>query len=370
MGQTPSVTPPSSLSTIAKNNTRTMSAGDWVRLQRLRGARSYAPSNPLIEPTPDLVDNTDIAPKPAPQLSYSPGMGVFKVVGTSKTRRTASQWSDFVASQRADFVTTSQAATTGVAVTETVTKVCNCSSDPMPMKDITCKRCVGLTMHTASPCLPPTITNISSDEPFDGPWHITWTEANVLSRSIVVEKNGDTYPGSITEYHAGGCTFTDPNDGSGSYTITVTVTGCNGQTASAVQQISVPCFLGNVLLETKDGPVKVENITVGTEMLQPDGTYSRVVDTTKTTIMNDFGNSSRLYADESEKCIVTWWHKLRFGDETEELRAGEHSRMHRVHREYPFDVFHLKLEHPTTDKLLVHGTDIVTEGFVRPEPTS
>ena len=355
---------------LAKQSTRGMSAGDWVRLQRLRGARSYAQSNNMMVPTPDLVDNADIAPAPFPQLSYKPGMGVFKVVGTSKTRRTASQWTDFVASQSADFVTTSQTATTGVAVTETVTKLCDCSSAPMPVKDIACKKCNGTVAAVSSPpCLPPTITNISSDEPFDGPWHITWTETNVLSRSIVVEKNGDTYPGSITEYHAGGCTFTDPNGGIGTYTITITVTGCNGQTAYAVQQISVPCFLGCVVLETKNGPMKVEDVTVGTEMTQPDGTYSTVVDTVKTTIKNDFGNSSHLYADDSEKCVVTWWHKLRFGDEKEELRAGEHSRMHRVHREYPFDVFHLKLEHPTTDKLLVHDTDIVTEGFVRPEPS-
>jgi hypothetical protein len=363
MGQTQSSDPIGSIS-LAKNSTRGMSAGDWVRLQRLRGARSY---------TADLVTNKDIAPTPFPQLSYKPGMGVFKVGGTTKARRTASQWTDLVASQRADFVTTSQTATTGVAVTESVTKLCNCSSAPMPVKDIVCKRCVGITSTHAvepPPCLAPTITNISSDEPFNGPWHITWDEAHVLSRSVTVGKSGDSYPSSISDLQAGSCTFTDPNDGSGSYEITITVTGCNGQTATAVQVIGVPCFLGCVLLETKNGPVKIEDIAAGSEMLQPDGTYSKVVETTKTTIKNDFGNSSRLYADESEKCIVTWWHKVRFSDETEEVRAGEHSRMHRVHREYPFDVFHLKLEHPDTDKILVHETEIIAEGFVRPEPIS
>lgn len=358
MGQTQSSDPSAPVS-IAKNSTRGMSAGDWVRLQRLRGARSY---------TTDLVTNKDIAPTPFPQMSYKPGMGVFKVGGTTKARRTASQWTDFAASQRADFVTTSQTARTGVAVTETVTKLCDCSSGPMPIKDITCKRCVGL--KSLSVCLPPTIGNIGSDEPFDGPWHITWDETNVLSRSVTVVKSGDSYPSSISQLQAGSCTFTDPSDGSGSYEITITVTGCDGQTDSAIITISVPCFLGCVLLETKNGPVKAEDIGIGSEMLQPDGTYSKVVDTTKNTIKNDFGNSSRLYADESEKCIVTWWHKIRFSDETEEVRAGEHSRMHRVHREYPFDVFHLKLEHPDTDKILVHDTGIFAEGFVRPEPSS
>ena len=352
---------------LAKNRTRGMSAGDWVRLQRLRGARSYAPSNPVIEPTPDLVDNADIAPKPFPQLAYKPGMGVFKVVGTSKTRRTASQWTDFVASQSADFVTTSQKATTGVAVTETVTKLCDCSSAPMPIKDITCKKCVGLKSQIV--CLPPTITNLSSDEPYSGPWHLTWTETNVLSRSFTVTQGGDSYSGLITEYHAGGCTFNDPR-GYGTYLITITVTGCDGQTDSASISISVPCFLGCVLLETKNGPMKVEDITVGSEMLQPDGSYSKVVETMKNTIESDFGNSSRLYGDASEKCIVTWWHKVRFSDEKEEVRAGEHPSMHRVHREYPFDVFHLKLEHPETDKLMVHDTDIIAEGFFRPEPSA
>jgi len=356
---------------LAKQSTRGMSAGDWVRLQRLRGARSYAQSNNMMVPTPDLVDNADIAPTPFPQLSYKPGMGVFKVVGTSKTRRTASQWTDFVASQSVDFVTTSQTAINGVAVTETVTKLCDCSSAPMPMKDIVCKKCVGLNSQPVPPvCLSPTITNLTSDEPFDGPWHLTWTETNVLSRSISVTNNGNSYPGSITEYHAGGCTFVDPQGGSGTYVITITVTGCNDQTDSANISIGVPCFLGCVLLETKDGHMKVEDITVGSEMLQPDGSYSKVVETMKNTIESDFGNSSRLYADASEKCIVTWWHKVRFSDEKEEVRAGEHSRMHRVHREYPFAVFHLKLEHPGTDKLMVHDTDIIAEGFFRPEPSA
>lgn len=365
MGQTQSIPTPSPSVVVAKNSTRAMSAGDWVRLQRLRGARSYAPSTPLIEPTP------------FPQLSYSPGMGVFKVVGTSKTRRTASQWSDFVASQRGDFVTTSQAATTGVAVTETVTKLCDCVSAPMPVKDITCKRCTGLvSLPTAAPpppppCLPPTITDLTTDEPFSGPWNLTWTETNVLGRSVTVTKGEETYNESISELGPGSCTFTDPQSGPGTYEITITVQGCDGLTAFASLNISVPCFLGCVLLTTRNGPVMAESITVGTEMLQPDGSYRKVVELRKNTIKDDhLGKDSELYADESEKCIVTWWHKLRFGDEKEEVRAGEHSRMHRVHREYPFDVFHFKLEHPVTDKLLVHDTDIIAESFVPVNPSS
>jgi hypothetical protein len=114
------ISSPSGMSN-AQQGTRGLSAGDWIRLKRLRGSRTYNSVN--------LSTNKDIAPPPSNQFeihNYS-AISVYPVVGTSKIRRTASNWIDYIASQTADFVTTSQASTTNPSVTNTVTKLCNCS---------------------------------------------------------------------------------------------------------------------------------------------------------------------------------------------------------------------------------------------------
>lgn len=72
--------------------TRGLSAGDWVRLQRLRGANRY-----VSESSKDIVN-------PAPRLEPESGRRVFTDVGTSKIRRPASSWTDYRASQTADYV--------------------------------------------------------------------------------------------------------------------------------------------------------------------------------------------------------------------------------------------------------------------------
>ncbi len=112
----------------AQQGTRGLSAGDWVRLKRLRGARTYNSVN--------LATNKDIAPQNAAQflIHNTSAISVFDVVGTSKIRRTASNWTDYIASQTADFVTTSQAATTSPSVTNTVTKLCNCATPTYSVK--------------------------------------------------------------------------------------------------------------------------------------------------------------------------------------------------------------------------------------------
>lgn len=104
----------------AQQGTRGLSAGDWVRLKRLRGAKTYSSVN--------LATNKDIVPPQFPQQYYLGGaINVFSTTGTSKIRRTASNWTDYIASQTADFVLTSQAATTSPSVTNTVTKLCSCT---------------------------------------------------------------------------------------------------------------------------------------------------------------------------------------------------------------------------------------------------
>jgi hypothetical protein len=121
----------------AQQGTRGLSAGDWTRIQRLRQNRTYATT---------LASNKDISPTPFPQYSQhlSTAINVFDVIGTSKIRRPASSWTDYVASQTADFVLSSQTATTGTAVKNTVTRLCDCSSTTLSTKTGNCTKCNAL----------------------------------------------------------------------------------------------------------------------------------------------------------------------------------------------------------------------------------
>jgi hypothetical protein len=124
--------------------TRGLSAGDWIRLQRLRGARTYN--------TVNLATNKDIInPVAMPQTVYSKAMLISRDVGTSKIRRPASSWTDYRASQTADFVLQSQAATSGTSQTLTVTKLCR-ACDNTPTSTLTtrltgCKVCSTTPVH-------------------------------------------------------------------------------------------------------------------------------------------------------------------------------------------------------------------------------
>jgi hypothetical protein len=121
----------------AQQGTRGLSAGDWTRIQRLRQNRTYATT---------LASNKDIAPTPFPQYSQhlSTGINVFDVIGTSKIRRPASSWTDYVASQTADFILSSQTATTGTAVKNVDTRLCDCSSTTLSTKTGNCTKCNAL----------------------------------------------------------------------------------------------------------------------------------------------------------------------------------------------------------------------------------
>lgn len=97
-----------------QQGTRGLSAGDWIRIKRLNGAKQYQTDKP-----------DDIAPTMSAQLPYNKAMLIAPVVGTSRIRRAASSWTDYIASQTADYVIES-----GVAGTKTLTgvKVCNCTT--------------------------------------------------------------------------------------------------------------------------------------------------------------------------------------------------------------------------------------------------
>jgi hypothetical protein len=198
---------------------------------------------------------------------------------------------------------------------------------------------------------------------------LTWSEYYTSSRSAtcVRTSNSAPVPAAISLLAAGSCTVTNQAT-QGPYTVTITLTNERG-TASATINVSVGCFLGFVKVKTLDGPVAVEDIVVGTKILQPSGRYSNVVELKRTTITDMFADGDgRLYADAEEKMVVTYWHKIRFSDETEEVKAGEHPRLHQVFRPTPFDVFHIKLENPVHDKVLIYDTDITAEGFIPVNP--
>jgi hypothetical protein len=127
----------------AQMGTRGLSAGDWVRLQRLRQSRTYAVSNQTTLANSVVGSNKDITSPPAAQMMYnqSGAINVFNVVGTSKIRRTASNWIDFVASQTADYVLPSQAKVNATSIQNTQTKLCSCTASAAITKIGVCTTC-------------------------------------------------------------------------------------------------------------------------------------------------------------------------------------------------------------------------------------
>lgn len=123
-----------------QRGTTGMSASDWIRMKRLRGASTYQ--------TVNLNTNKDIAPTQFAQQYYvSSAINVFSTAGTSKIRRTASNWIDYKASQTADYLLYSQAATTGTSVNTTKVKLCDCTTSSLKTKQGICTKCNGTTTH-------------------------------------------------------------------------------------------------------------------------------------------------------------------------------------------------------------------------------
>jgi hypothetical protein len=120
----------------AQSQTRGLSAGDWVRLKRLIGARDYK--------TVNLDTDKDIAPTAHPQLPYHLPIHSYKVVGTSKIRRTASSWTDYRASQTADYVIpyVFQGISPATNANLAVIRLCDCSTTPLEVKHTGCTKCV------------------------------------------------------------------------------------------------------------------------------------------------------------------------------------------------------------------------------------
>ena len=196
---------------------------------------------------------------------------------------------------------------------------------------------------------------------------LRWSESGPVGSRTVVFTSGSGTVGTIS---AGLVVLTGVSVGNSTAVVTLfSPSGLSNAGSVGTININNPCFLGFVPLVTSTGPVASESIEVGMEMLQPNGTFSRVLGIKVGTITHggDITHNDRLFADDDEKMVVTYWHKVRFADEGEEVKAGEHPKLHEVFREFPFNVYNFVLE-SYKDKLLVADTNIIAESFVPVNP--
>lgn len=87
--------------------TRGLSAGDWIRLKRLQAPRGAVYYKSGVTSPPPAEYNKDIT-NSVLRLEPESGRRVYTEFGTSKIRRPASSWTDYIASQTADYVLESQ----------------------------------------------------------------------------------------------------------------------------------------------------------------------------------------------------------------------------------------------------------------------
>ena len=108
---------------------RRMDAGDWIRMKRLTGAKMYD-----AEKTKDTTN-------PMPRLEPESGRRVFTEFGISKTRRTASDWTNYVASQTSDYVLENTNPANLVEKELIVHKVCSCQTKNAISHNWKCLKC-------------------------------------------------------------------------------------------------------------------------------------------------------------------------------------------------------------------------------------
>jgi hypothetical protein len=228
----------------------------------------------------------------------------------------------------------------------------------------------GGATYSSKCCLdfPPTLTNLTvSSGSGTSTQTLTWSEYGPIGSRTVVFTSGSGTVGTIS---AGSVTLTSLSIGTPTVVVTlISPSGLSNTASAGTINLSNPCFLGFVPLMTRMGAIAAKYIEVGMEMLQPNGTFSRVLGVKVATVTHggDTTQNDRLFADDDEKMVVTYWHKIRFDDEDEEVKAGEHPNLHEVFREFPFDVYNFVLE-SYKDKLLVADTNIIAESFVPVNP--
>lgn len=114
--------------------TRGLSAGDWIRLKRLQAPRGliYYKSGP--NSPPPLEYNKDIT-NSVLRLEPESGRRVYTEFGTSKVRRPASSWTDYIASQTADYVLERQNSETKSRSLD-IHKDCTCNETSITLQTV------------------------------------------------------------------------------------------------------------------------------------------------------------------------------------------------------------------------------------------
>lgn len=123
-----------------QSGTRGLSAGDWIRLKRLQAPRGLVYYTPGLNSPPPVEYNKDITNSTI-RLEPTTGRRVHTEFGTSKIRRPASSWTDYIASQKADYVLEKQDSETK-SRSLTSTKVCDCSTTDAIKHNGLCIKCI------------------------------------------------------------------------------------------------------------------------------------------------------------------------------------------------------------------------------------
>lgn len=114
--------------------TRLGSASDWIRMKRIRAVRDL--------PTQQVTQETQKWANTTPQSSHGQALLIPKEIGPSKIQRPASRWTDYKASQSADFITMSRESVDTTTVSISQQRQCgSCGTTLLGPKLTSCKKC-------------------------------------------------------------------------------------------------------------------------------------------------------------------------------------------------------------------------------------
>ena len=100
-----------------------LSGADWTRIQRLKQARNY---NKVLASNKDIINVVSPASNP-----FNVETLESRVVGSSRTRREVSKWTDYIASRAQDYMLYSGQPRVGptTVIVKTLVRVnCNCGT--------------------------------------------------------------------------------------------------------------------------------------------------------------------------------------------------------------------------------------------------
>jgi hypothetical protein len=123
---------------------RKMDASDWTRMKKLNGARgNMLYSYTTTSPATSIGYEDTINPSPINCcVSVKNNRHVYPEFGISKIRRPASHYTDYIASQKADFILEKTNALTGAKILSQ-TRICSCTNTINVMKGSNgiCRKC-------------------------------------------------------------------------------------------------------------------------------------------------------------------------------------------------------------------------------------